>query len=398
MTTIISGPVTKKEKKWIIDRIRRAFDPDTFVSRPPAGMPQLIAGAPPGDPLGNFQRRIGRRTCDRWAAGERDGILPFQDSYYRTLCTPYLGANMPRPSVIDPTFSGGQCAGVIYSVSGTFTISAHLCSNGNFVNTTRGNLASFVGVTLTGPVDSITIENFGTACRGIPTGVQCRIIDQGGARNRTFQLNPVQTTFNFQEMRIAPVLTRVDMLPDDCGNGVPTFTPAPPVAIPDPTPGPIGGPTGYPFPNLDVDINADGDIVINFGDGEPPVVFDPTAPGGFGGGSGRSPGDIGTPSTPADTGSGGESEDEAPGGSVLSALKINLLDVPLAAREYAPGIYRAVCYIYMGTIDGMDQDFAGSMCADGQIVFPELDNLTNWKVVANVGYNLRITPFYREAE
>jgi hypothetical protein len=83
---------------------------------------------------------------------------------------------------------------------------------------------------------------------------------------------------------------------------------------------------------------------------------------------------------------------------VLVGLKVDVLEAPPFAREFAPGIYRGAAYIYMGGDAGLDQDFAGSMLSDGQFVHAEKDNLTCWRVRANTGFRLRVTPYYREVE
>jgi hypothetical protein len=83
---------------------------------------------------------------------------------------------------------------------------------------------------------------------------------------------------------------------------------------------------------------------------------------------------------------------------VLVGLKFRIVQVPPHAREFAPGVYRGAAYIYMGGDDGLDQDYAGSMLRDGQFVFAEKENLTCWRVDANVGFKLVVTPFYREVE
>jgi hypothetical protein len=52
----------------------------------------------------------------------------------------------------------------------------------------------------------------------------------------------------------------------------------------------------------------------------------------------------------------------------------------------------------MGGPEGLDQDYAGSMLSDGQFVFAEQDNLTRWRVAANIGYSWSVTPYYREVK
>jgi hypothetical protein len=122
-------------------------------------------------------------------------------------------------------------------------------------------------------------------------------------------------------------------------------------------------------------------------------------PGDTGGGTPPPPpGDIGDPGGPSDTGAGGEAEGEAPEGSILVGLKIDILASPSKARQFAPGVFRGACYIYMGAASNLDQDYGGSMLKSGQFFFAEKENLTHWLVSANSGYNHRVTPYYREVE
>jgi hypothetical protein len=80
---------------------------------------------------------------------------------------------------------------------------------------------------------------------------------------------------------------------------------------------------------------------------------------------------------------------------MLWGLRIGVLEAPSSARQYAPGVYRGACYVYMGDSDGLDHDPAGAMLRDGQFVLAERDYLTRWRVAANPGYNLRVTPYYK---
>jgi hypothetical protein len=52
----------------------------------------------------------------------------------------------------------------------------------------------------------------------------------------------------------------------------------------------------------------------------------------------------------------------------------------------------------MGDEDGLDHDPAGAMLRSGQFVLAERNYLTKWKVTANDGYNLSVTPYYKDAE
>jgi hypothetical protein len=52
----------------------------------------------------------------------------------------------------------------------------------------------------------------------------------------------------------------------------------------------------------------------------------------------------------------------------------------------------------MGDENGLDHDPAGAMLRSGQLVLAERDGLTKYRVSANVGYSLTVTPFWRTPE
>jgi len=186
---------------------------------------------------------------------------------------------------------------------------------------------------------------------------------------------------------------------DGCGNIPPVITP------PVPGPDPVGPRFRFnPDPSVDidigVDINPDGTVDIDVGTGPINVDLFPSEGGGGdsgGGGGGSPPGDVGEPDE-----EGAEDADESGPASgcagenqVLTGLRVNITRIPASARQFAPGIYRGAGYIYMGVEGNLDQDFGGSMMRDGQLYLPEKDNLTCWEVHANVGYRLRVTPYYK---
>jgi hypothetical protein len=124
----------------------------------------------------------------------------------------------------------------------------------------------------------------------------------------------------------------------------------------------------------------------------------PISGGGATGAPAGPPPGGGQPGEPVETGVGGDAEGEAEDGEQLWALKINIIAFPPNPNEYAAGVYRAVCYVYLGDSNGLDHDPAGSMVRDGQLVLAERDYLTHWQVAANDLYNLRVTPYYKPME
>jgi hypothetical protein len=193
---------------------------------------------------------------------------------------------------------------------------------------------------------------------------------------------------------------------DDCGDPpsvvqppgtVTPVSPLPPsVTINLPGIGPV---------DITLTLNPNGDPVVCIPEIDVCVTVEPPDDitgggddGGDGGPSDGPPGDIGSPGAPEETGEDGTAQGCAGDGEVLVGIKVDIVEFPERAKEYAPGVYRAVCYAYLGTLGNLDHDPAGAMLRNGQFIFAEKDNLTCWRVDANTGYNLSVTPYYRSVE
>ncbi len=362
-------------------------------------VPQWLAGPEPVNPLSKFQWNSGREVCRRWADGKSPSVLPGREAFYRNLCTPYIEDEYgPIPDgSLEVPFSGGQCAGVPYFIRGTFSWTGGVfCSDGGQVNDgdTR-QISDIFGLlsTVQGPVTSATIEGFGPDCRGGPTRIRFEVISQSAVQVGFFDIGGIRTyegvSGSFQFVRATGS--------GDCGDPDPVYDPGGGVpGIPGPAPIPQPPGTPWPFPGFRVDVNPDGTINVDFGDGGPDETVDPVAPPG--GSPPPPPGDQGDPGAGGATGEGGEEAGEAPPGKVLVGLRLQHVGTPPARSEVAPGVYRGGAYIYMGGDVGLDQDYAGSLLRTDQFVFSEKDNLTRWRVSANVGFNWNVTPYYREAE
>lgn len=341
--------------------------------------PSLIRDLEPQSAFEAIPLAAARQGCRRYAdnpelySGRRQARV-------ERACRPYLDdIGYGTPPDIRKPFEGGQCPGTFY----TATL--------RFYNITTGAVtgdATFDGF---GPV-GIRAGGNQQPSPGSPTPPGTTY--QPG-RELTFNGVPrVSWDGAFGIRPGAEVLSIVPRSgePDNCGDPPPDVRgPVPPS-----NPGPVREPFN-PSPDInidiDVEINPDGTINVDFGTG--PVTIDPFGdePSGGGGGGG-----IGDPGTPEETGPAGGAEGEAPEGQILTGLRINFVSPPVGGNEYAPGVYRGVCYVYMGTADGLDHDPAGAMLRDGQFVYAEKDFLTRWSVSANRGYNLRVTPYYRPAE
>lgn len=366
----------KDLRKRFLDGLGNALDGDPGNTLGGQPVPDFLAGPEPTSPLPAWQWKSGRAVCDRWARGNRASILPGRDLFYRQLCEPYLGDDMPGDASFEPPFEGGQCS-VLYLVYAT----------------SSGVDIAIGGQTPLQILGPLSAPAFSTQVIGSPFPDSTRY-------RWVFPSDPSKVLQFTSRSSFTPnpgfrIAGRVDGGPDNCGDPESEFDSGDPEPSPDPNPGPVGGPTGFPFPGFDITINPDGTIDIDFGDGTGPVTIDPGLPGGE---DGPPPGDLGDAGESANTGEGGEAEGEAPPGSVLTAVKVDILETPPNAREYAEGVYRAVCYVYLGTSDGLDLEPGGASMRSGQLFLAEADNLTHWRVNANVGFDLSVTPYYREVD
>ncbi len=364
---------------------------------------EAIAAPNPRRPVQNAVGQFGRRVCD--AISARPNLLAptVLQSPFKAACEPYWAEQgYSPPGQGAPPFAGGQCAGVLYLVRGTYSWTGGVfCSDGSQINDgdSRNLQEVFGNAGFTGPISELSVFAAPPDCRGAGTtirisfkanGVQQNgLLTGGGGGNRTYQ-----------GVTAAPVFVRVDG-GSDCGD--PESPPAPgPNPAPDPGPipdgtGPSVDPDGQPVfilpPDLDLPDSIEG--AINAGD----INF---------GGSGITPPGPTEPGVPAESdgsippdGAGGDGpavEGEAPPGKELFGLKLSLVEVLPGAREYGDGIYRAAAYIYMGGPDGLAQDLGGGQVEDGQFFFAPVPRLTLWRVRANVGFKWRVTPYYRTPE
>jgi hypothetical protein len=383
--------------KAINDGVRSTlgFTGDMFADRP-----GFIAGGGGNWPLADAVRQVSQFNCRQWARSDKSGFSAAVNTGNSTLCNPYLQSigMLPPEGDMAPEYKGGQCPGVAYGARYTWRAAAgaagtdYTPASGQFVPGSRtlygpltylGWRAVGAGSTICGNPGQGSFEVAGFSATGVP---QVWGLNQGGATCRPG--DPVIEGLSFE---------RIDGQ-SECGNPEPLYTP-PGTPASDPGDG----------PNITVNIPGIGPttVTVNPGpDGNPIVCYEevglcveiPIGDGGVGAGDGGSPPGPPVAGTPGSTGDGGEDEGDAPEGKELWALRIDINSTPLGARPYAPGVYRAVCYVYMGDENGLDHDPAGSMLRSGQLVFAERDGLTKYRVAANIGFNLTVTPYWRTPE
>lgn len=338
---------------------------------------------------------MARATCRRYAANP-GGYSDAATARMEGACAPYLAAiGDGSPPDVGGGMVGGQCPGVTYRAVGTITPVGSFCASGGVVTSTPLNVNTLVGV---GPITSVRDNGVVASCRD---GFRLRqIVCTNGAGVDIVIAeigSSAQTTIGYRESNRSLTFVRADGLPDTCGNAPPVVVPRQPPVSPRPPTAPFFDPDGVDVP-LTVNIDADGTVTVDIGTG--PITIDPFSDGGGGGGSGSggsvAPGDQGQPGSPSVTGPGGEDSGEAPAGSVLAGLLVTSITTTRDVSEFAANVIRGVGYIYMGGDAGLDLVPAGAALREGQFVIAPVDYLTKWRVNANVGFDIGVTPYYRE--
>jgi hypothetical protein len=310
------------------------------------------------------------------------------NNYNAGVCGPYLDSisENPEGGDIGPEFTGGQCA-INYTVTiGIEEYPFDDCS-------TFGE-----GISSNGYLGPIRGLRFGVVS---PSGTLCtpgrnRVWLQHGAPGNETLIGGAGYGVKARLISIVPEAG----LPDNCGNPAPTYQP-PATVTPD-TPVPPGITVNLPgigpvTVNITLDPSGDPvftipDIGVEFG-----VDLGGGDPGG-GGGDPTDPTDPGNPGSPSNTGAGGVSEGEAPLGSELVGLLVSVLTAPEGANTFdnnAYTVFRGIGYVAMGFPGRLGVDISGGTVISPQFFHAQQRGLTSWAVRANVGFNLRVTPYYR---
>lgn len=357
------------------------------------GDTEFIRDGDPQSVPGKIVQGAARAACRAYAddpTSVRAAVRPKAEKS----CRPYLediGYGIP-PTAKKP-FPGGQCATnyriwaeQYNAVFGRWNDSAALGGGAQQIR---------------GPVLSLALTNGGPCQGGLGPGFLLGAVATGGANGDSVLTIPqacITSPPSGEPGLRALRLVRSDGQPDNCGNPPPVYTgPIPPVA-PAPRPEPFS-----PSPDIDidigVDINADGTINVDIGTG--PITIDPW--GDDDGAAGLStdpvPTDPGAAGASESTGIGGEAGGEAPEGQELVGLLITVTSAPAKANTFGrtqQTVYRGVGYVRMGYPNRLGLDVSGGAVISPQFFHAQQRGLTSHKVGANLGYDLTVTPFYRD--
>jgi len=370
------------------------------------GEAQYLRDGNPQSLPGKISQAAGRSACRIYSTGSVN-LNPAAAEKYERACRPYLdNIYPPSPPAIGQPIRGGQCAGLFYNVTYLSEDRASFGTNCTpFANPiTRNDL---IGGTMPvlgpiGPIAESLVPRPNNSPNGdqsfsIMTGSGPRSLNLGGSVTQSYAIacGPSYRISNF-------VAVRSNGAADTCGNPPPVVRQ--PRENPDPTPPPFRfNPDPFIDIDVDVDVDVDGRITVNVGTG--PITVDPFGGGGGGGDSGGGGNDpVGGPGTSGgsgDTGAGGTEEGSADAGEELVGVLVQVLSAPEGANRFFNNselVYRGAYYVAMGYPGRLGLDMSGGTAETLQFFHAQQRGLTDYRVRANVGFNLRVTPYYRNLE
>lgn len=199
-----------------------------------------IANPNPNRPISNAVGQFGRQVCDRISARPDVFAPTILQSPLKAVCQPYWDGQGYDGPVTEPPFTGGQCAGVRYTVTGTFLNNTTGASCGLTQNWTAGNPF--------GPINGVVADgsfwNLSTA--GGPIAINRTSADGGGrlgVGNPPCAGSPGSNVQRASEVKITSVVP-VSGGANNCGDPPPETRPG---DNPAPDPGPLPPGTGPQF-------------------------------------------------------------------------------------------------------------------------------------------------------
>lgn len=352
-----------------------------------------IKNGQPESIFGKMVQAGARQSCRRYA-DDPTSVRPFARIKAETSCRPYLeDIGYGTPPTFKKPFTGGQCPAV-YRINGTVEWNIFIGTTGGTSTGTREVISEFQ---YTGPISGVTFTLDTPGSVGPRRWVMNLETAEGTVVGVASELNPIDSN-SISNVRFTGGFDIQPPGVDDCAPVPPEYI----EPIPPPSPGPKVEPYN-PSPDIDIDIgveiNPDGTIDIDFGTG--PITIDPWGEGD--GGSGPTtdpvPTDPGSPGGTGTTGSGGEDDGEAPEGQELVGVLVEVLDAPNLANTFGRTtqvVYRGVGYVRMGYPGRLGTDVSGGAVISPQFFHAQQRGLTSYKVSANLGYNLSVTPYYRD--
>lgn len=345
---------------------------------------EFIQSGEPKSVLGQVSQASERQACRQWARGQGRQNRR-NDAFRREVCEGYLkdiGEWPGDEGISSPGFSGGQCP-IEYDIG--YLVDVIELATGNLFTQLGGQSPGF-GIYPVGPIQRIAL---------LPNGdgdIAVTVVNGGGQRY-FFGANTAPSTFRFQNVRFTYVTPRNPGQSDDCGDPIPEPIPAP--ELPDPIDQP-GVPPGTP-PSIDlpITVNIDPDGTVNVDIGGEGGSYEPTPEGRDS--DPENPGGSGEPGDSAETGDGGEDEGYDPD-RILVGVRVEMLEVSPRARVTLVGQtphHKGPYAIAMGGDAGLEVD-TESAWAPPDVFYHAPEESNRYRVSARLGYNLRVTPYWRE--
>jgi len=378
----------------ILDRVAAEI-PNFFrdgIDQIATGEGEYIRSGEPQGIVGQIGQAVARSYCRQYGADP--GAAKFGNAArIENACRPYLDDIDPGNGAgIAIPFEGGQCPGAILigEIQGINSVTQAPFSQ-KFK--TRGPLVS-AQTAMAGNFPIFQVTSGGTV---IPTALcsgTAPVIGPVQARQFGGTRDPNLTIQSVTVIEICPGSL------DNCGNPPPVVT----------QPRPIGDPTPPPFrfnpdPLVDIDVNVDilPDGTIDIDIGGPIINVDPFPDSGGGDGDGGNDpvGGPGSPGGGGDTGEGGDESGGAEDGDELVGVLVQILSAPEGANRFfnnAELVYKGAYYVSMGYPGRLGLDMSGGTAETIQFFHAQQRGLTDYRVRANVGFNLRVTPYYRILE
>ena len=371
------------------------FDIINFFEGVTGEMGSFISGPTPSNGIAAAMQQRMRDQCDAWSNWPAWGQALTGPSRFTmdNMCDPWLQSQgSGGPTEQPPPFTGVQCDCARYRVraQGTFT--------DTFGNTNRPY--TFPSQFIRGPLSSSTVELGPGGLQDLRWTYQCK----GSDPSQYPACGAVQTFSRTTSTTSPPAaVTSMEIFVvdapdgDDCGDPPgeigPNPNPRPDPGL-DPTDEPFDDPTGQPLLPMPPITNPLGDP-IQLPNIPIPKFGQKTYPGS---GTEDVASDPGTAGPASDTGLGESTEGEADPGDELVSVLVEVLSAPQRPRSLNLGgrtYYIGAGFVLIGSEDGLEIQREADYLFSGQMFYAERSS-THWAVSAQPGYNLRVTPYYRE--
>jgi len=357
---------------------------------------EFVAGNETRSPLATVVRDLSRLQCRRWARADKSNFTTRYNQVTANICGLYLDSISEKPAdgSISSQFTGGQCNCSRYSVAVDFRD-----ANGS-------NVLTFNNVR--GPIGTLRVIQGAVGAEGCNAPQRrYRLVGTnrsigGGSCLALAEREYTSTCSPIPRFIGSVVVTPQFGDPNNCGDpgnqisdpniptGLPALPPTQVVTIP-----------AYGDVTASVTINPDGSFEICIEEIDTCFTIDPTGLADDSGPGDIAPTDPGEADTPENTGPGGEASGCASDDQELTGVLVEILAAPIGANTFNninTTVYRGIGYVSMGYEGLLGVDVSAGVVESPQFFHAQARGLQCWRVTANIGFNLKCTPYYRDLE